>query len=212
MSTTVAGTLKLNFSFFFKKNIFLILVRILIENLTTGINQLMGYIIILKEQNSDLPSNFSEACSVISNSTDRIYDIGNHIAQQYFGDLPSSKKHIEDAAHTVSQAQKQLNDALQNFKHTSNRAPSWSNLFDKLKAIPGKTIILLQTVYRAEVERLQHHTNEAERALNAINVGRSYDDPDSFSNEISKAASQLNQGFKNSSFSVYFYIKLFFHK
>lgn len=77
--------------------------------------------------------------------------MSHHIASQYFGEFPSLQRHIEESAQNVAKAEEEMMEALRNLQKGGDKKSGWNRLFDKLKAIPSKTVILLQCVYRGEV-------------------------------------------------------------
>ncbi len=76
------------------------------------------------------------------------------VAEQGYGDYPDIKMDILTAAKSVDDAKDQLIVAVNSLSKSSDRKAGWTGLVDACKIIAGKTVLLLQIVYGAEVTRL----------------------------------------------------------
>ena len=57
----------------------------------------------------------------------------------------------------------------------------------------GKTILLLQIVYGAELQRLFAAADLAKNALNQVDTAQVHSDPQNFANAVGEAATRANQ-------------------
>src|SRR5690606_38275648 len=82
----------------------------------------------------------------------------------------SFRRKILAAAQAVSDAKQKLMDSVQQVKATADRKAGWGKMVDACKVIAGKTVLLLQIVYGAEIERLFRSAEEAVEALEAVDA------------------------------------------
>jgi hypothetical protein len=115
------------------------------------------------------------------------------VADQGYSEYPDIKQDIIDAADAVDVAKDSLIYAVNDLSKLADRKSGWANLVEACKTIAGKTVLLLQIVYGAEVLRIFRAAENAEGSLNKLSVDTVQNNPADFARDVSGAATKANQ-------------------
>lgn len=120
--------------------------------------------------------------------------MAKQVADDGYGEYPDIKQQIVDAADQVADSKNGLLKAVQFLQTARDRKQGWNALVDACKVIAGKTVLLLQIVYGAEVERLFRAAELAVEAMKKLNAADAAQNPQAFADDASNAATQAKQG------------------
>ena len=168
------------------------IVERIIDSLSEAVSQFVVLVIALQEQNAEMPAQLPSAAGNVSQACTVLETAATSLANDEYGDYPEIQQQMLAAVDGVNKSSSGMMAAVNNMKSTPNRQQGWDRLVDACKIIAGKTILLLQIVYGAELKRLfasADLTQDSLKKVNPNNMG----DPNDFAARASDAASNANQ-------------------
>eukprot|EP01087_Luapelamoeba_hula_P016449 TRINITY_DN505_c0_g1_i1.p1 TRINITY_DN505_c0_g1~~TRINITY_DN505_c0_g1_i1.p1 ORF type:complete len:2168 (-),score=569.75 TRINITY_DN505_c0_g1_i1:84-6587(-) len=169
------------------------IVQQITETLSDAVAQLVVLVIALQEQNAEMPATLPNASNAVAQASAALVQVARALAEDDYGDYPDIQEQINGAALGVEQSSANLIKAVQNMRSAPDRRAGWNSLVDACKIIAGKTILLLQIVYGAEIQRLFAAAEMARKALNQLDTQEAARKPQEFANAAGEAATRANQ-------------------
>jgi len=166
-----------------------------VETLTESVTQLIVIIIPLQESGGAMPPGLPVGAQGVCKAAIALADAAVGLAEDEYEEFPSIKKQIEDAAAQVRKASDGLSDAVQQIaKTTGSKDKGWDNLVEACQIISGQTILLLQIVYGAQLQKIFLAGDRALEAMKNLDPDRANsDDAQAFVDECSDSAQQAAQ-------------------
>lgn len=153
--------------------------------------------IVLQEQNANVPEQLPEASKLVAGASENLVTVAKTVGEANYTDYPDIKQKIVDAANVVEASKNGLLKAVEYLLSVKDRKLGWASLVEACKVIAGKTVLLLQIVYGAEVERLFRAAEQVAEAMNKLNSKDASKNAQKFADDASNAATQAKQGWSN---------------
>eukprot|EP01089_Gocevia_fonbrunei_P018916 TRINITY_DN6522_c0_g1_i1.p1 TRINITY_DN6522_c0_g1~~TRINITY_DN6522_c0_g1_i1.p1 ORF type:complete len:664 (-),score=230.95 TRINITY_DN6522_c0_g1_i1:734-2608(-) len=169
------------------------IVERIIESLSDAVSQLVVLVIALQEQNAEMPAQLPQAANAVSGAAGTLTQVATALANEEYDEYPDIQQQMLVAVEGVRSSANNMIQAVNNMQTTKDRKAGWERLVDACKVIAGKTILLLQIVYGAELKRLFAAADLADDALNKLDANAAGSAPDDFAAKASDAASKANQ-------------------
>lgn len=163
------------------------------ETLSDAVAQLVVLVVALQEQNAEMPPTLPAAADAVGNASATLVNVARSLANEDYADYPDMKNQILNAADGVEQAGASMIAAVRSVASSHDRKTGWSQLVECCKIIAGKTIILLQLVYGAEIYRLFACSDMTLDSLNRMDTKVATEDPQTFANVAGEAATRASQ-------------------
>lgn len=163
------------------------------ETLSDAVAQLVVLVVALQEQNAEMPPTLPAAAEAVGNAATTLVSVARSLANDEYAEYPDMRTQIVNAADGVEQAAVAMIAAVRAVATSHDRKTGWSQLVDCCKIIAGKTIILLQLVYGAELYRLFACSDLISDSLNRMDSKMATTDPQTFANVAGEAATRANQ-------------------
>lgn len=155
--------------------------------------QLVVLVVALQEQNSPMPQSLPSAADAVSSAANTLVAVARALAQEEYGDYPDISGQVLAAANDVEKASARMVEAVKTVATWRDRQAGWSQLVESCKIIAGKTIILLQLVYGADLYRLFACSDMTSDALRKVEPKQAQSDPQAFADMVSQAGMQVDQ-------------------
>ena len=149
--------------------------------------------IVFQEQNAAPPPQLPAAAGQVDKTAKILVDVAKNLADEEYSDYPDIKKEIIDAAEEVNKSSNDLMASVNFLHRAQDRKAAWDKLVDSCKVISGKTILLLQIVYGAELKRIFAAAQATRDKLNALDTKKSKTDPQAFADAAGDVATRANQ-------------------
>jgi hypothetical protein len=163
------------------------------ETLSDAVAQLVVLVVALQEQNAEMPPTLPMAAQAVGGASNTLVGVARSLAEEEYSDFPDICGQILNAADGVEQAAAAMIVAVQAVATARDRQAGWSQLVECCKIIAGKTIILLQIVYGADLYRLFACSDQTNETLNRLDIKLAVSDPQTFANLAGEAATRANQ-------------------
>jgi hypothetical protein len=163
------------------------------ETLSDAVAQLVVLVVALQEQNAEMPPTLPTAAQAVCGASGTLVGVARALAEEEYSDFPDICGQILGAADGVEQAASAMIIAVQAVATAYDRQAGWSQLVECCKIIAGKTIILLQIVYGADLYRLFACSDQTNDTLNRLDTKLAIADPQAFADLAGEAATRANQ-------------------
>jgi len=131
------------------------IVQSIIGALSDGVSELILIVVVLAEQNADIPLQLPLAATNVNKTAKALSDIARQLAKTNYADFPEIAKEIVDASNFVDFSVNNLSLAVQTLQETKDKKQGWNSLIDSCRTMAGSTIRLLLIVYGADLKRLR---------------------------------------------------------
>jgi hypothetical protein len=165
----------------------------IIDTLSESISQLILVVITYQEQNAAPPPQLPIASGQVAKTARVLVDVAKQLAEEDYGDYPAIKSEIIEAADQVSVSSDGLVKATTTLTTSTNRQLAWDGLVESCKVISGKTILLLQIVYGAELKRIFAAAQQTKDAFAKADSKIIANDAQCFADSIGDACTKANQ-------------------
>jgi len=152
------------------------IVRNIIDELSEGVSELVLVVIILSEQGAALPAELPPNAQFVNNTANQLAKVARTLAGSEYAEFEEICKDIHQASDDVNIATDKLEKAVDTLAKGGNLRVGWNTLVDACRVMAGKTILLLQIVYGAELKRLQTAADRLADSIAGIHVGN-FKDP-----------------------------------
>ena len=169
------------------------LVRQLIDMLSDKVSDLVYNVVVLQEQNAEMPSTLPSAAAQVMQTATQLVKVAHQLAAVNYKNFESIANEIREAADAVTGASGTMTSAMQQLETTTDRAKGWTLLTEACRLMAGKTIRLLQIVYGADLKRLFAVANQVHKNLGDMDLAKSVDNPDEFADWATALATKANQ-------------------
>lgn len=156
-------------------------------------SQLILLVIVFQEQNAAPPPQLPTAAGQVDKTAKVLVDVAKSLADEEYSDYPDIRKEIIDAADDVNKSSNDLIAAVKFLQTAQDRKSAWDKLVEACKVISGKTILLLQIVYGAELKRIFAAAQATRDRLNALDTKKAHTDPQAFADAAGDVATRANQ-------------------
>lgn len=169
------------------------LVRQLIDMLSDKVSDLVYNVVVLQEQNADMPATLPSAAAQVMQTATQLVKVAHQLAAVNYKNFESIANEIRQAADAVTGASGTMTSAMQQLEAMTDRAQGWSLLTEACRLMAGKTIRLLQIVYGADLKRLFAVANQVHKNLGEMDLANAVDNPDDFAEWATALATKANQ-------------------
>lgn len=169
------------------------LVRQLIDNLSDKVSDLVYAVVVLQEQNAEMPPTLPGASGQVMQTATQLVKVAHQLAAVNYKNFESIATEIRQAADAVTGASGTMTSAIQQLETTTDRAKAWTLLTEACRLMAGKTIRLLQIVYGADLKRLFAVANQVHKNLGEMDLAKAVDNPDEFAEWATALATKANQ-------------------
>ncbi|GAM27538.1 hypothetical protein SAMD00019534_107140 [Acytostelium subglobosum LB1] len=160
----------------------------LLEKISENISSLILMVVLLQEQNADLPI---DEITLVANAAASVAEISTNLASEEYQDYPDLQKEILDASSNMLSTKQQTLDSIRAFPNEPNRKRSWDNISEHCRSIGNETIKILHVVYGAEMKRLIKNADIAKQEVESINIEEMAKNPEEFANHLSGCIAKI---------------------
>lgn len=169
------------------------IVQKIIDDLSDGISQLVLLVVVLQEQNAEVPAQLPAAAGVVVKTAQTLVKIAKNLADNNYKQFPDIQREIHEASDAVDKSAGTMTNAVNVLSTSTDRMSGWTGLVEACRIMSGKTIRLLQIVYGAELKRLFATADQLLDGFDALDPNRAKTDPHGFAKDASDLASKANQ-------------------
>jgi hypothetical protein len=168
-------------------------VRNLIEQLSESVSDLVFNVVVLQEQNAEMPAHLPQAAGQVMQTATMLVKVAHQLASVNYKNFESIANEIRTAADAVTGASSTMTNAIKTISESKEKSKGWSSLTEACRLMAGKTIKLLQIVYAADLKRLFAVANAVHKGLGEMDCAKALTSPDDFAEWATALATKANQ-------------------
>jgi hypothetical protein len=169
------------------------IVRNLIEQLSESVSDLVFNVVLLQEQNAEMPPHLPQAAAQVMQTASMLVKVAHQLASVNYKNFEEIANEIRTAADAVTGASSSMTTAIKVIAESKEKKTGWSSLTEACRLMAGKTIKLLQIVYAADLKRLFAVANAVHKDLGKMDTALALSSPDDFAEWATALATKANQ-------------------
>lgn len=150
-------------------------------------------VIVLAEENAEVEPSMVQKTVAINQQAASLANIARQLAGKNYKDFPEIGNDIVNAANSVDEATHIMTRGIQELSTCKDRVTGWNGLLDACRIMSGKTILLLQIIYGADVHRLLQASDRLKDKIRDVKTADLNSTPVTFRDTGKEAATFTNQ-------------------